>query len=286
MIGILAGRGSDFFPQALQRLGGQEALIIELDQEPKDRTPDYPALAQALAGLIKKEGIGLLIGEEEEGPSQVLANLHFETDSDLYSGLSDFDLDSNSLRLRKPALDGQGLVEMDLDLGGGGLNILLARGLAGSGASLMGHKMLSLKSPRAQGYKVLESRPKEASSLAQADLVLAAGRGLRDPQALEDLAQVAQALGGALAGSRPMVEGGYLDPALQVGQSGTQVAPTIYLALGISGAIQHRVGMKASDKVIAVNTNPSAAMVAQADYALIQDAGPLVQALKEVLLRH
>src|SRR6185295_3536857 len=105
-----------------------------------------------------------------------------------------------------------------------------------------------------------------------AERVRGAGRGLGDRQNVELFERVAARLGAALASSRPLVDAGWMPHARQVGQSGTTVKPSVYVAFGISGAVQHLAGMKAARTIIAVNTDPQAPIFGVAHYGTTLDA--------------
>ena len=112
----------------------------------------------------------------------------------------------------------------------------------------------------------------EGPSIEEAQVIVSAGRGCQDVENLEMVKDLAAALGGVMAGSRPLVEQGWIPHTLQVGQSGTTVGPDLYIAVGISGAIQHVVGMNASKKIIAINKDPEAPIFKVADLAVVGDA--------------
>ncbi len=107
--------------------------------------------------------------------------------------------------------------------------------------------------------------------LDKAEIIVSGGRGLGGPQGFEELGHLARALGGTLAASRPAVEAGWISAAHQVGQTGQTVRPKIYIAVGISGAIQHLVGMQNSDVIVAVNSDPEAPILRVATYGLVGD---------------
>jgi len=107
--------------------------------------------------------------------------------------------------------------------------------------------------------------------ITQAPVILSIGRGVGEEANIGLFASLAERMGARLAASRPLVDAGWLPPSRQVGQSGQTVAPAVYLALGISGAIQHLIGMKGSGTVIAVNTDPDAPIFSVAHYGAVAD---------------
>jgi electron transfer flavoprotein alpha subunit len=112
----------------------------------------------------------------------------------------------------------------------------------------------------------------EEERIEEAKIIVSAGRGCQDPVNLDTVRELARKLGGVLAGSRAIVELGWIPHSLQVGQSGTTVGPDLYIAVGISGAVQHLVGMSSSKKVIAINKDPNAPIFKIADLGIVGDA--------------
>ena len=122
---------------------------------------------------------------------------------------------------------------------------------------------------------------KQAVDLTQAEVIVAVGRGIKEQKNIEVAKNLADALGGDLAASRPICDSGWLPMDRQIGSSGQTVAPKLYLALGISGAIQHIVGMKGSRAIIAVNKDSEAPIFEIADYAVVGNLFDIVPPLIE-----
>jgi electron transfer flavoprotein alpha subunit len=122
---------------------------------------------------------------------------------------------------------------------------------------------------------------KQAVDLTQAEIIVAVGRGIKEQKNIELAKQLAEALGGELAASRPICDSGWLPMDRQIGSSGQTVAPKLYLALGISGAIQHIVGMKGARTIIAMNKDAEAPIFEIADYAVVGNLFDLVPPLIE-----
>ena len=118
-------------------------------------------------------------------------------------------------------------------------------------------------------------------SLTDARVVVSGGRGVGSSEGFESLDELAHLLGGAVGCSRVVTNKGWRPHADQVGQTGARVAPDLYIACGISGAIQHWVGCKGAKKILVINTDPEAPIVAKADYAVIADLHEIVPAISE-----
>ncbi|MFW5999991.1 MAG: electron transfer flavoprotein subunit alpha/FixB family protein [Halorubrum sp.] len=115
--------------------------------------------------------------------------------------------------------------------------------------------------------------------IADADVLVSVGRGIEEEENLELVEELADALGATLSASRPIVDNGWLPKNRQVGQSGKVVTPDVYVAIGISGAVQHVAGMKGSDTIVAINTDSNAPIFDIADYGIVGDLFDVVPEL-------
>ncbi|MAE95501.1 MAG: electron transfer flavoprotein subunit alpha [Deltaproteobacteria bacterium] len=134
--------------------------------------------------------------------------------------------------------------------------------------------------------KFVETKVAEAKGvdLTKADVIISGGRGVGDPEKFTEVIQpLAEALGGAMGASRPVVDAGWLPHEYQVGSSGQVVTPKLYVACGISGAIQHLVGMKGSNFIIAINKDPDAPIFEVAQLGVVADLFEVVPALTAAL---
>jgi electron transfer flavoprotein alpha subunit/NAD-dependent dihydropyrimidine dehydrogenase PreA subunit len=125
----------------------------------------------------------------------------------------------------------------------------------------------------------------DEEKIDEARILVSAGRGCQDQVNLDTIRKLARKLGGTLAGSRAIVELGWIPHSLQVGQSGTTVGPDLYIAIGISGAVQHVVGMSSSKKIIAINKDPDAPIFKIADLGIVGDALVIIPKLIEEIER-
>ena len=137
--------------------------------------------------------------------------------------------------------------------------------------------------------KVLQfiaDRELNKAQLAYADIVVAGGLGLRSAENFQLVKALAEVLGAEYGGSRPLVQKGWMTSDRQIGQTGKTIRPKLYIAAGISGAIQHRVGVEGADMIVAINTDPNAPIFDFAHLGIVADAIRLLPALTEAFRKH
>jgi len=123
-------------------------------------------------------------------------------------------------------------------------------------------------------------------NLPYADVIVSGGKGLKNPDNFKLVFELARVLGGEVGATRPCVQAGWVEAERQVGQTGKTVRPKLYIAAGISGAIQHRVGMEASDVIVAINTDPNAPIFDFAHYGIVGNAMQVLPALTQAFAGH
>ena len=161
-----------------------------------------------------------------------------------------------------------------------------ARTATATPESVINHILTAADAPIWLHSRVLAHRPPDHDNrmdLARAKIVIGGGRGMKSAGAFERLFKLASRLGAAVGGSRAAVDHGWIDNALQIGETGKTIAPALYLALGISGAPQHLVGIYGAQLIVAVNNDPEAPLVRHAVYALIMDVSDFLDQLETML---
>jgi electron transfer flavoprotein alpha subunit len=178
-------------------------------------------------------------------------------------------------------------VSAELDFPGADGVMLLLRPTAwapaeGQGSASVSSLEVAAPPSRARHRELVEASTSSDIDITQADFLLSIGRGIGDKENVEMFKELAEKMGATLSVSRPLVDAGWMPSSRQVGQSGKTVKPTIYLAFGISGAVQHLAGMKTAGTIIAVNTDPEAAIFNVAQFGAKADLFDVAEELEKL----
>jgi electron transfer flavoprotein alpha subunit len=235
-----------------------------------------------LAKLVRDEGFDTVLFAQSVLAADVAAGLAARLDAGLNWGLVDFDGETG----KAPQLADTVYVDV-----GWSSAIKLAIFRAGAfdanevgGTAEVREAAVELED-FSTGAEMVEQAHAEQQgpSIEDADVIVAGGRGLGEPEKFALAEGLAQALGGAVAATRAVVDAGWYPYSAQVGQTGKTVSPKLYVALGISGAIQHKVGMQGSNVIVAINKDPNAPIFEFADLGVVGDLHEIVPKLTELV---
>jgi len=283
-VGVVLGRGAKEAATALAGYGLDHIYYIAA-ADLSDYGPH--AQAHALAAVLReRRPLAVLLPSTNDG-RDVAGRLSAILDTGLLCNAARLFFDDGKLVSEEAAFDATmliGCVVKDDD----STAVVTVRGKVygaeSSGSQAVLEELPYTASPAAQTVRVVEIVTKEADDAAPlegANIIVAGGRGLGGPEGFGPLRELAASMGAALGASRAAVDAGWVPYAMQVGQTGKTVKPKAYLAIGISGAIQHKVGMQGSDAIIAINKDPEAPIFAFADLGIVGDLNQIVPRLTE-----
>lgn len=280
---VLPGAGVQALAQELSGKTSGKVYAMEGDAL-KDYTAD--AYVFALKQFIQQKQPKLVLFPHTYQVRDFAPRLALALDRTLISDATGYKYDGGKLLFTRQMF--QGKFAADVSFGGDApwmatLQIGAFRGDQTEGSG--GHvesvtAAVADGAPRVTPHEVFQEA-KQTVDLSQAEVIVAVGRGIKEQKNLGLAENLAAALGGEVAASRPICDNGWLPLERQIGSSGQTVAPKLYVALGVSGAIQHIVGMKGSRTIVAVNKDPEAPIFEIADVAVVGDLFQVVPALTE-----
>jgi len=281
--GVVLGPGAGTLAARAGAFGASKAYACE---DEALTAPLPQPRVDALATLVEKTEADAVLFASSVLAADVAAGLAARLDAGLNWDLTDLVLSGGDLVGKRPALGDTVLV----DVGWTSLPCLaLVRAGAfdpvESGGSAEVEEFEASFSDFSTLATLVEQTQEEASgpSIEDADIIVAGGRGLGSPEAFSLLEELASALGGAVAATRAVVDAGWYPYSTQVGQTGKTVSPKLYIACGISGAIQHKVGMQGSGTIVAINKDPNAPIFDFCDLGVVGDLNQIVPKLTELV---
>jgi electron transfer flavoprotein alpha subunit len=281
---VLVGRGVSALVSEAGKLGAGKVYVAEDDSlEP----PLPQARVDVLAKVVRDGGFDTVLFANSVLAADIAAGLAARLDAGLNWDLIDVELHDGALVGKRPALQDSILVDV-----GWKAEPRLALFRAGSfdaGEGSGGEPQVEDVSVEHEDYsrsaKVVSQEQEQSSgpSIEDADVIVAGGRGLGAPENFTLAEDLARVLGGAVGATRAVVDAGWYPYASQIGQTGKVVSPKLYVALGISGAIQHKVGMQSSNVIIAINKDPNAPIFEFSDLGIVGDVHEIVPKLTELV---
>jgi electron transfer flavoprotein alpha subunit len=266
--------------------GAFGAATVYVVDAPEFAAPLPQPRVDALEAVVAASGAENVLFAASVLSADVAAGLSARLDAGLNWDLTDVRIESGSLVGKRPALGDTVLVDVGWT---STPRIALVRSGSFEPAETGGTAAVETVAVATQDFstaaQMVEQAHEQASgpSIEDAEVIVAGGRGLGAPEGFELAEDLAAALGGAVAATRAVVDAGWYPYASQVGQTGKSVSPKLYIALGISGAIQHKVGMQNSGTIVAINKDPNAPIFDFADFGIVGDLNQIVPKLAELV---
>jgi electron transfer flavoprotein alpha subunit len=281
--GIVLGDGSNELASGAGAYGASKAYASDA---PELASPLPQPRVDALAALVEQTAPDAVLFGASVLASDVASGLAARLDAGLNWDLSDLSVDGDELVGKRAALGDTVVVDVGWT---GGPRLALVRAGAFDPVESGGTAEVESFEPTFSDFSTLatlvEQTQEESSgpSIEDADIIVAGGRGLGSPEGFTMLEELAAALGGAVGATRAVVDAGWYPYSTQVGQTGKSVAPKLYIACGISGAIQHKVGMQGSGTIVAINKDPNAPIFDFCDIGVVGDLHQIVPKLTELV---
>ena len=281
---VLIGGGVRALAPEAAKYGAAKVHVAEDDSlEPPLPQPRVDVLAK----VVQDGGYDTVLFANSVLAADIAAGLAARLDAGLNWDLADIELRDGTLVGKRPAL--QDSVLVDVGWKGTPRLALFRAGSFDAEPKETGQAEVVDVSvdyeAHSRSAQVVDHEQEQASgpSIEDADIIVAGGRGLGAPESFTLAEELARALGGAVGATRAVVDAGWYPYAAQIGQTGKVVSPKLYIALGISGAIQHKVGMQSSNVIVAINKDPNAPIFEFSDLGVVGDVHEIVPKLTELV---
>ena len=281
--GVVLGSGvRELAPKA----GAYGASKVYVADKPELEQPLPQPRVDGLAALVREKGIDSVLFAASVLSADVAAGLAARLGAGLNWDLTDLVQENGTLIGKRPALGDSVYVDVGWD---GEPRLALIRAGTFDPKETGGEAELEDFAFEFEDFSLAATMLEQAHaesegpSIEDADVIVAGGRGLGSPENFKLVEELAQALGGAVAATRAVVDAGWYPYATQVGQTGKTVSPKLYVACGISGAIQHKVGMQSSGVIVAINKDPNAPIFDFCDLGVVGDLHEIVPKLTELV---
>ncbi|WP_445665885.1 electron transfer flavoprotein subunit alpha/FixB family protein [Fodinibius sp. AD559] len=282
---IINANASDHVEE-VQKYGASKIYTIE---DPIFKNHQSTPLLKALSKVMDKANPFVFGFGSTEGTKDILGALAANTDAAVLSDVSQFELTDGGIEATRPVMAAKILSENEAS----GDNILVSvrSGSYDLNESPTEGEVVNIdfsfdEDKLKATLREIIGASGDKIDLTEAETIVAAGRGAKDDEGQELIEELASVLNAALGASRALTEAGIMDPSLQIGQTGKVVSPQLYIAVGISGAIQHVAGMANSKVIVAINKDPDAPIFDIADYGIVGDLykvlPPFIEELKKI----
>jgi electron transfer flavoprotein alpha subunit len=280
---VLAGDGVRALAAEAGRYGAGKAYVAEdASLEPPLPQPRVDVIAQ----VVRDGGFDTVLFANSVLAADIAAGLAARLEAGLNWDLVDIEPRDGELVGKRPALQDSILVDVGWT---GEPRLALFRASSFDPVETGGEPEIVEVTPQLEPHstlaRIVDQQLEDASgpSLEDAEIIVAGGRGLGAPENFSLAEDLAKALGGAVGATRAVVDAGWYPYSTQIGQTGKTVSPKLYVALGISGAIQHKVGMQSSGTIVAINKDPNAPIFEFSDLGVVGDVHEIVPKLTELV---
>jgi len=283
---VVADTDASSFVEGIQKYGASKVYVIE---DPIFKNHMNTPLLKALAKVMEKANPSVFAFASTEGTKDILGALAANQNAAVLPDVSSFELIEGGIKAKRPVMAAKIIASTEAK---GDTVIVSVR----SGSYDLVENETSAETVNIDlniddgdlkaTLKEIISASGDTIDLNEAEAIVAAGRGVKDEEGQKLISELAELLNAGIGASRALTEAGVYDPSLQIGQTGKVVSPQLYIAVGISGAIQHVAGMTNSKVIVAINKDPDAPIFEIADYGIVGDLykvlPPFIDELKKI----
>jgi electron transfer flavoprotein alpha subunit len=264
------------------QLGGYGASKVIVIEDARLELYSTTAYSKIVADVAKQESAEVVLLPASELGKDLAPRVAVKLQAGLAAGCTALIVENGTIKATRPVYAGKGLLDVTVTTGTKIFtlrpNVFTAGESNGSSAAIETRKVELNDSDFSAVVKEVKSASGK-KDVAEADIIVSGGRGLKGPEHFAMIEDLAGSLGGAVGASRAVVDAGWRPHDEQVGQTGKTVSPSLYVAVAISGAVQHLAGMSSSKYIVAINKDKDAPIFSVADYGIVGDAFEVVPAI-------
>lgn len=282
LVTVIVGDNVSGLADALGGFGASDVILVE-----ESRLADYSprAVARAVAEVARNEGADIVVTSHSAHGKDLAPRVAVKLEAGLIPDAIAFDVDGSTVTYTRPVFAGKGRSDVRATTG---IHVVSLRPNVFTATRVdsptqVSTRRASIDFPENSfAERVVETKVSgEKKDVADADVIVSGGRGLKGPENFHLVEELADALGGAVGASRAVVDAGWRPHSEQVGQTGKTVSPSLYVACGISGAVQHLAGMSSSKYIVAINKDREAPIFGVADYGIVGDVFDILPLLTD-----
>lgn len=283
---VVLDANASSFVEGIQKYGASKVYVVE---DPIFKDHMNTPLLKALANVMEVANPAVFAFASTEGTKDILGALAANQNAAVLPDVSSFELIDGGIKAKRPVMAAKIIASTEakgdtvlVSVRSGSYDLIENE----TSAEAVNIDFSMNESELRATLKEIISASGDTIDLNEAEAIVAAGRGVKDEEGQKLISELAELLNAGIGASRALTEAGVYDPSLQIGQTGKVVSPQLYIAVGISGAIQHVAGMANSKVIVAINKDPDAPIFEIADYGLVGDLykilPPFIEELKKI----
>ncbi|MBT4760209.1 MAG: electron transfer flavoprotein subunit alpha/FixB family protein [Bdellovibrionaceae bacterium] len=283
VMSAIIGKGAQDMAQQSAHYGAAKSFVLESDDFSNYNSESY---THVMADIIQQSGAEIVLASSSMLAKDLFPRVAVKTNSAVANDCHELEISGGNVTVRRALYAGKCTAQVDFKTSGPKIILMRANQLPVNDAdTALSSEVVVITAPQIDLKTLIKEIVKGTSEkldLTEANIIVSGGRGLKDKDSYYSLLEpLADTLGATLGASRAIVDSGWCTHGMQVGQTGKTVAPTLYIACGISGAIQHIAGLTGSKVIVAINKDPDAPIFKKSTYGIVGDVFDVVPKLTE-----